>query len=883
MQKNIMLKSIYLLGGALISTGAGLIQPAFAQTAPSGTTAGTSTTPAVTPSLGDYDRHADWSWQPVAIGAGGYIRGMVIHPLDNKVRYARADTWGAYRWDAVKSRWVHMFTANSIPKTATVSPSNDPSQKIPVTAAPSSGGVDSIAVDPNNTRRVFLAATVLPAGDVNRDVARDGNVYFSSNGGATFQAARGLRLPSYENAPCNDTEFDALNADGERLAVDPNNGNVVYLGTRLNGIFFSTNSGRDFAPVVGGNVPGTCQYIFNVLIDRTQTMTRLINGRRVKVSKTIYLISDTKSSAAIYRSNDGGATWANIAAGVPEIAGGRVGGSAIDATGTFWITASDKVLRYGRTGSWSVFSPPHAGKAIAVDQKNPGGSIYVTDWALNISRSVNEGASWIDLGGPTSVKSVDGIEWINARVNHPQSHSQLIYDPGVPTAGGKGRLWTGQGNDGTIYADLDESVQTDRAHGLAWNAQSKGIEQLVGQNVILPPGNKNSAVLAAEDEPTYYVSNPRAFNAIRFDVNLSEKGNNDLASNGMIANIPDTPSVFVTNPANISAGQWRGGPFKNNFASYSVNYGKNWKLFPSILLTDGDNSYGLGSITNLPQDLVGGQIAISARGNVLPGKGEARWTGQDNLVWLPLANNYSYFGSASAPPRYSLDGGTTWLTGTVYGEDGQAVDFSKNPFQWIFTYASKQFAVLADPVKPKTFYAATVSNFMKTEDGGKTWRIPAGTSSAFSPAANFFINAQMEAVPGRSGDLWFTTGQGASNAGGYLFHSLNGGTNWTRLDVAKAYNVAIGKGAAGKDYALYMYGQPKSTTPFGVYRSDDQGVNWYLISGNGVHGYPVNSFNLPSHLAASQDVEGLVYISFTGMSYAYGFKRSLGNPYPVPK
>jgi hypothetical protein len=60
-------------------------------------------------------------------------------------------------------------------------------------------------------------------------------------------------------------------------------------------------------------------------------------------------------------------------------------------------------------------------------------------------------------------------------------------------------------------------------------------------------------------------------------------------------------------------------------------------------------------------------------------------------------------------------------------------------------------------------------------------------------------------------------------------------------------------------------------------------VNWYLVSGNGVHGYPVDSFNIPSHIAASKDVDGLVYISFNGMGYAYGYRKATGNPYPAPK
>jgi photosystem II stability/assembly factor-like uncharacterized protein len=854
---------------------------ASAQTAPAAPTPPTATAqPTVTataPSLGAYDRHAEWVWQPVAIGAGGFMRGMVIHPLNSNIRFARADTWGAYRWDATRSRWVHMVTANTIPASVTTSPSNEPSVRVPLTSQPNGDGVDSIAIDPRSVNRVYMAMTVTPPGDLTNNVVRRGNVYYSRDGGRTFQASTGLSLPSFSNPSCVSAELEPNNSAGERLRVDPTNSNIVYLGSRVNGMFISTNAGVSFSPLPSVGAPGACQRVVNVLIDGSQRVRRTLNGVVMIVSKTLFVVVEG-NGAGVYRSTDGGATFTNVAAGQDVLSQGSVGGSTVDSTGAFWITKNNVLLRYAN-GIWTTFNPPAAGSSVAVDPANPN-RIFVSRFDLGIARSTDGGATWTFFDRP-NIASSDGIEWITTRVNHPNAHGPLMFDPTLPTASGKGRLWTSNGNDGVIYVDLDDAAQTGSAQGMSWLEQSRGIEQLVGQNIVLPPGNRNSALLAAEDEPTFYVSNPRTFTARRFDVDTSAEGNNDLASNGMVAYVPDTPSVMVTNPANLFAGFWRGGPSRNNFASYSVNFGRNWALMPSIRRTQNDNSFGLGSIINTPEELFGGQIAISARGTVLPGRGQAVWTGQDNLVWFPHGSNQpSGFGANNVSPRYSVDGGSTWLTSTVLDEAGSPVDFSTNPFQLIFTNSSKHFALVADPVQPRTFYAMTVSNFMVTTDGGATWRIPPGTSQAFRPSFNFFINSQMTAVPGRQGDLWLTTGAGAPGAGGNLFHSTDGGSNWQRIELTKVYNVAVGKGASGRDYALYIYGQPDPSKVYGVYRSDDQGATWYLISGDGRHGYPVDSFNIPAHLAASQDVEGLVYISFTGMSYAYGYMRRLGNPYP---
>jgi hypothetical protein len=840
-------------------------------------------------SLGTYDRHSEWTWQPVKIGAGGFMRGLVIHPLNVNVRYARSDTWGAYRWDASKSKWVHMVTAGSISSNTTIASSTNPSETFKLTATPNSGSVDSVAIDPQITSRVYLAMTISPPGDITNDTVRAGNVYYSTDQGVRFSPSKGLILPSNTNPHCQADELEGQNTAGERLRVDPTNSNVVYLGSALNGVFVSADAARNFKPVVGGGVPGACQSVLNVLFDPTSTISRTINGTTQVVSKNIYLVVDgvsdsgtsqEKITTGVFRSTDGGVNWTNISAGRTELIHQSIGGSVLDSKGAFLITSGDKVLKYSG-GVWVVFQPPNAGSNIAIDPTNDK-RIFVSKYNVSLSRSLDGGQTWTDLGSPLSVKSTETINWINARPLGGVILASLLFDGSGGTAGGKGRLWVSSGNDGILYADLDDTVQTSPSTGLNWLEQSKGIEQLVGQNIVIPPGGSNAAVVTAEDEAVFYVSNPNKFSAIHYDVDLFSKGNNGLGTNGMVAYSPDTPSVMVTNPANLFASGYRGGPFRNNFAGYSINYGRNWQFMPSIKLTDGDNSYGTGSITNNPENLVGGQIAISARGTKFPGKGQPIWTGQDNIVWLSFGSNDSAFGATNVPPRYSFDGGASWQDGTVFDENGNPVDFANNQgLQFIFVYSSKQFALVADPITPSTFYALTVGAFMVTKDGGKTWRIPPkGASTAFQPALNFFINAKLIAVPGKSGDLWLSTGSGSPVAGGYLFHSIDGGNNWKQLPVTKAYSVALGKGALGSSYALYIYGTPVSGQPYGVYRSDDLGVTWFLISGNGINGYPVNSFNLVSDIAASQDTEGLVYMSVGGMGYLWGYQKSVGSPYP---
>ena len=63
--------------------------------------------------LAQTDISGQFLWQPVRIGGGGWVVGMVLHPLDPAVRYARTDVGSPYRWDNSGQQWVPMRVLNS--------------------------------------------------------------------------------------------------------------------------------------------------------------------------------------------------------------------------------------------------------------------------------------------------------------------------------------------------------------------------------------------------------------------------------------------------------------------------------------------------------------------------------------------------------------------------------------------------------------------------------------------------------------------------------------------------------------------------------------------------------------------------------------------------
>ena len=80
-----------------------------------------------------------YAWKNVAIGGGGFVSGLVFHPSERGLLYARTDVGGAYRWDAAAQRWSALtdwLGAEDV----------------------NLAGIESIAIDPADPERVYLAA-----------------------------------------------------------------------------------------------------------------------------------------------------------------------------------------------------------------------------------------------------------------------------------------------------------------------------------------------------------------------------------------------------------------------------------------------------------------------------------------------------------------------------------------------------------------------------------------------------------------------------------------------------------------------------------------------------------------------------------------------------
>ena len=265
-----------------------------------------------------------YRWEPVRLGAGGFVTGFVTHPLDASIRYCRTDVGNAYRWDG--HEWRPLLVregGRGMPEA--------------LAATPVSCGVDSIAVDPSNKRVVFLTMNAARPEMLKSDrLPSSGNVYKSQDGGITFTAGN-LSLSLEPNGPWR--------TEGERLKVDPNNGQVVYYGSLKEGLWRSQDGGLGWNVVQGPGAPTASDHVLGVHFD-ARGGTLLRDGR--KCSRTIFAIMPRKS---VLVSRDGGATWKNISAGTKLE--GTCLFSTLDTAGVLHVvSAGSRDLWSWRDGTW---------------------------------------------------------------------------------------------------------------------------------------------------------------------------------------------------------------------------------------------------------------------------------------------------------------------------------------------------------------------------------------------------------------------------------------------------------------------------------------------------------------------------------------------------
>lgn len=371
----------------------------------------------------------EYEWRNLQIGGGGYVTGIVIHPSDKNVMYIRTDVGGAYRWDEKTSQWKQMLNW--------VGPEN--ANLI---------GVDGIALDPGKPDRVYLA--------LGRRIDDEGGIFRSDDRGETWTKLFDM---SFEG---NGREARWI---GECIAVDPVNSRVIYVGTRKNGLWHSSDDGKTWTKVqrvpdgfTGNNPTGVRSIAFDP--------AEKINGR----SSTIYA---GVPRSGIYVSNDGGATF-NQMNGSPE------NPARMQLADRELFVTHSKGVAFFSAGKWDDISPvPDKNYVgISVDVTNSKRIIAAQQYKKfnnPIYRSENKGQTW---------------EQINTKEFPANLHSTIPWWPKTWfSSSTAGMALEPNGSGGLYYTDWFGVWHTPNvwAKSTDWYPIEKGHEETVVLTLISPP------------------------------------------------------------------------------------------------------------------------------------------------------------------------------------------------------------------------------------------------------------------------------------------------------------------------------------------------------------------------------------------------------------
>jgi hypothetical protein len=661
------------------------------------------------------DPVANNAWQTLKVGGGGLLSGLNIAPDGTMV--VRADTYGAYIWNG--SQWQQLVTMASMPAGF---------------AQPGTGqGVYEIQIAPSNSNILYMMY--------------NGYVLKSTDKGTIWTKTSFAQVTESANA--------SMRADGEHIAIDPNNPNVVYVGTPQNGLWVTKDGGTSWQSVAavpvsltnpGGEYPGITGVVFDPATGGG------IGGNTNTIFASSY-------GNGVYESTDGGASWSHLSGGPTNVEH-----ATVSSTGVYYAVGNDNSSLWSyANGSWTELVTPSSinGQwvaAVAVNPLNPSEIVFANGGG-DLSFSFDAGQTWSGFYWTQHLNSTD-IPWLATAGGSIAylSTSNLAFSPTVPNqliaSTGIG-VWTA-------------SSQPPSSGVVVWNDQSLGIEQLVANQIIVPPGG--NPVLASWDRGFFYIGDENTYPSAYGPVS------GDFVAGWSLDYASSNPGFLV------GIADW----YNNEDSGYSTDGGQTWTPFASKIPGAGTN-------------YIGGTIAASS---------------PTDIVWAPADGNQPY---------YTLNGGISWSPVVLPGVT------SWSGFD--FNHALNAHTVTADRVLANTFYMydADLGNpdagVFKSTDGGASWtKVFSGQLSIFS-----FFSSKIESVPGEAGNLFFTGGSQATYSTEPFLRSTDGGTTWTAIpNVTEVLCFGFGAPAAPGGYpSIYIAGWVNSV--YGVWQSNDNAQSWIQI------------------------------------------------------
>lgn len=345
-----------------------------------------------------------WDWGNVEIVGGGFVPNIIYNPTEEGLAYARTDIGGAYKLNNDTGRW----------ECITDFVGHDDWNLM---------GIESIATDPVEPNRVYLAA----------------GTYTNSKGAMLISDDYGENFMKVD-LPFGNGGNEVGRGTGERLQVDPNNNSIIYFGTRNDGLYRSEDYGRSWNKVT--DFPSEGGYIEDGFsIGLTFVAFDKSSSKSGEATKTIFVGAAKTEGNYIYRSDDAGKTWSEVENPFSKVAQDNsrlkpIKGE-VSSDGYLYTTWSHKVGPNGamqgavqkyniKEGTWEEITPDIKNtcgySGLSVNPNDPNNIVVTTLclWAKvdNVFTTYDGGKTWSGFWNPEDNKAnynidISNCEWLD--------------------------------------------------------------------------------------------------------------------------------------------------------------------------------------------------------------------------------------------------------------------------------------------------------------------------------------------------------------------------------------------------------------------------------------------------------------------------------------
>ena len=474
----------------------------------------------------------------VKIGGGGFVTGIVIHPQAADVMYARTDVGGLYRWDAANQDWHQLLSMESV------------GQKVSLS-------VESVAVDPSNVNIVYAATGAYTHTGKGEEIP--GNILKSIDGGNTWQVLD-LSVPMGGN--------EEWRWAGERLAVDPHNSNVVYFGSRLDGLWRSQDGGMSWNQIDTSVIP----------LGETWGETKGVAGVTFiefdESSQGIAYVG--VAGKGVYQTTDRGNTWQYLG-GISESLIPQQG--EVNGDGELVVTLFDPqegssnggIWKFNGSG-WEDVTPKngknYAGLTINASEPNTLFSMTYPMTPKDIYRSTDGGETWQALNSQQQ-----GLDW------YPEWSLWNLSGDLAVNPNNSNQVWLTNGIGVWKTEEGNSNVTT-------WSATVEGIEETVPFDAVSTPGGASLITAIADFDGFRHI-----------DINATpthNHSNGEFTTTTSISYSSSNPNFLVR----VSSSHHD----YSQHSGFSTDNGVTWQKFASIENGTHPSKLSFGNIAVSAQD-----------------------------------------------------------------------------------------------------------------------------------------------------------------------------------------------------------------------------------------------------------------------------------------